>query len=112
MAGNLVRLPELPRKPTATDISVTRGVGDSLALRRACHDTALHHKLAPEGRQARAIFDAVEQARVEAIGARAMPGVATNLAEMLEDRFSRSNLGAVTDKADAPLEQAIAMMVR
>ncbi len=112
MAGNLVRLPELPRKPSATDISVTRGVGDSMALRKACHDPVVHNKLAPQGRQARAIFDAVEQARVEAIGARAMPGVAENLAHMLEDRFARSNLGAVTDKADAPMEQAVAMMVR
>ncbi len=112
MAGNLVRLPELPRKPTATDIAVTRGVGDSMALRKACHDPALHNKLAPPGRQARAIFDAVEQARIEAIGARTMPGVATNLAHMLEDKFIRSNLGAVTDKADAPMEQAVAMLVR
>ncbi len=112
MAGNMVRLPELPRKPTATDISITRGVGDSMALRKACHDPAIHNRLAPEGRQARAIFDAVEQARVEAIGARAMPGVAANLADMLEDRFARSNLGAVTDRADAPLEHAVAMMVR
>ena len=112
MAGNMVRLPELPRKPSATDISITRGVGDSMALRKACHDPAVHNKLAPPGRQARAIFDAVEQARVEAIGARAMPGVAANLAEMLEDKFARSNLGAVTDQADAPLEHAVAMMVR
>ncbi len=112
LAGNLVRLPELPRRPTAQDISITRGVGDSMALRKACHDPAVHNKLAPEGQQARAIFDAVEQARVEAIGARAMPGVAANLADMLEDRFARSNLTAVTDKADAPIEHAVALMVR
>lgn len=112
LAGNMARLPELPRRPTPTDVAITRGVGDSMALRRACHDPAVHNRLAPEGRQARAIFDAVEQARVEAIGARAMPGVASNLAEMLEDKFSRSNLGAVTEKADAPLEHAVALMVR
>ena len=112
MAGNLVRLPELPRKPTAEDISITRGVGDSMALRKACHDPVVHNRLAPQGRQARAIFDAVEQARVEAIGARAMPGVKVNLADMLEDKFARSNLGAVTDRADAPLEQAVALLVR
>ncbi len=112
MVGNIVRLPELPRRPTSTDISITRGVGDSMALRKACHDPAVHNKLAPPGRQARAIFDAVEQARVEAIGARAMPGVAANLTDMLEDKFARANLGAVTDQADAPLEHAVAMMVR
>src|SRR5690606_22739850 len=112
MAGNLVRLPEPPRKATRQEISVTRGLGDSMALRRARHDSALHARLAPAGAEARAVFDAVEQARVEAIGARAMPGVALNLANMLEDRFARANLATVSEQADAPLDQAIALMVR
>ncbi|MBO6717348.1 MAG: cobaltochelatase subunit CobT [Rhizobiaceae bacterium] len=111
-AGNTARLPEPPRKPTATDLSVTRGLGDSMALRRACHDMRLHTRLAPEGRQARAIYDAVEQARVEAIGARAMRGVSDNIAEMLEDKYAKANLAEVTDRADAPLEEAVALMVR
>src|SRR5690606_5083912 len=85
---------------------------DSMALRRACHDAGVHSRLAPEGRQARAVFDAVEQARVESIGARAMIGVGDNIASMLEDRFLKSNLSAVTERADAPLEDAIALMVR
>ena len=55
----------------------------------------IHTKLAPEGKQARAVFDAVEQARVEAIGARAMQGVAGNLAAMLEDRYAKANLAEV-----------------
>jgi len=112
LAANRARLPELPKKPTANDVAITRGIGDSMALRRACHDAGIHTRLAPEGKQARAVFDAVEQARVEAIGARAMIGVGDNLASMLEDRFLKSNLGAVTDRADAPLEDAIALMVR
>jgi cobaltochelatase CobT len=112
LAGSHARLPDFPRKPTITDVAVTRGMGDSMALRRACHDARVHTRLAPEGRQARAIFDAVEQARVEAIGARAMVGVADNLATMLEDRYARANLANVTDQADAPLDEAIAMMVR
>ncbi len=112
LAGSHARLPEPPRKPTANDLSITRGLGDSMALRRACHDTRLHNRLAPDGRQARAIYDAVEQARVEAIGARSMRGVSDNLAGMLEDKYSKANLAEVTDKADAPLEEAVALMVR
>src|SRR5690606_11280441 len=112
MAAERVRLPELPKKPTLEDVAVTRGLGDSMALRRARHDPRLHVKLAPEGPQARAIFDAVEQARVEAIGSRAMPGVADNIGHMLEDRYARANLAGVTDRADAPLEEAVALMVR
>jgi cobaltochelatase CobT len=112
LAANRARLPEIPKKPTAADIAVTRGLGDSMALRRACHDAAIHSRLAPEGKQARAVFDAVEQARVEAIGARAMAGVGDNIASMLEDRFHKANLGGVTERADAPLEDAISLMVR
>jgi cobaltochelatase CobT len=112
LAGNRARLPELPRKPTRNDIAVTRGIGDSMALRRACHDARIHTRLAPEGKQARAIFDAVEQARVEAIGARAMAGVADNLGHMLEDKYAKANLGSVTEQADAPIEEAVALMVR
>ena len=112
LAGNRARLPDLPKKPSRNDIAVTRGLGDSMALRRACHDIRVHTKFAPEGKQARAIFDAVEQARVEAIGARAMSGVAANLGSMLEDKYARSNLADVRDKADAPLEEAVALMVR
>ncbi len=112
LAGHRARLPDLTKRPTANELSVTRGIGDSMALRRACHDNAVHSRLAPEGKQARAVFDAVEQARVEAIGARAMTGVGHNLALMLEDKYSKANLGAVVEQADAPIEEAIALMVR
>ena len=112
LAGERVRLPDLPKKPTVEMLQVTRGLGDAMALRRACHDTHLHGRLAPQGRQARAIFDAVEQARVEAIGARSMQGVSDNIAAMLEDKYARANLADVSDRADAPLEEAVALMVR
>ena len=72
-----------------------------MALRRACHDPRIHARLAPEGKQARAVFDAVEQARVEAIGARRMKGVGDNLAMMLEDRYSKANLASVAAESSA-----------
>jgi len=112
LSGTRARLPEPPKRPTAADLAVTRGLGDSMALRRACHDARVHSRLAPEGKQARAIFDAVEQARVEAIGARAMKGVSDNIAEMLEDRYTKANLANVTEQGEAPLEEAVALMVR
>lgn len=112
LAGSRARLPELPKKASKADIAITRGLGDSMALKRACHDARIHTRLAPEGKQARAIYDAVEQARVEAIGSRAMQGVADNIGSMLEDKYARANLVDVKDKADAPIEEALALMVR
>lgn len=112
LAGNRARLPEPAKKPSATDIAVTRGLGDSMALKRACHDARIHTRLAPEGKQARAVFDAIEQARVEAIGSRMMAGIADNIGTMLEDKYAKANLADVSDRADAPIEEALALMVR
>jgi cobaltochelatase CobT len=106
------RLPEPPRKLTAAEAAIVRGHADSIALKLACHDPSIHRKLVPGGQQARAVFDAVEQARVEAIGARRMSGVATNLSAMLDDRFHRGKFDEVTDRADAPIEEAVSLMVR
>ena len=93
------------------DIAIVRGHADSMALRLACHDRRSSQARA-DGQPARAVFDAVEQARVEAIGARRMQGIADNLSAMLDDRFHRGNYDEITDRADAPLEDAVAMMVR
>ena len=112
IAGGKARLPEPPRKLNAQDVAIVRGHADSMALKLACHDPAVHRRNMPGGQQARAVFEAVEQARVEAIGARRMDGVAQNLSAMLDDKFHRGKFDAITDRADAPVEDAVAMMVR
>src|SRR5215210_388646 len=112
LAAGKVRLPEPPRKLNAADAAVIRGHADSFALRLACHNATVHRRLMPGGQQARAVFDAVEQARVEAIGSRRMQGVAQNLTAMLDDKFHRGKFDDITDRADAPIEDAVAMMVR
>jgi cobaltochelatase CobT len=112
LAGNKVRLPEPPRRLNEREAAIVRGHADSIALRLACHDPAVHRKLVPGGQQARAVFEAVEQARVEAIGSRRMGGVAKNLAAMLDDRFHRGKYDEINDRADAPIEDALAMIVR
>jgi len=112
LMGGKVRLPEPPRKLGKGEAAIVRGHADSIALRLACHDQALHRRLQPAGQQARAVFEAVEQARVEAIGARRMDGVAQNLTAMLDERFHRGKFDQITERADAPIEDALALMVR
>ena len=112
LAGGKVRLPEPPRKLSAQDAAIIRGHADAFALKLACHNPSVHRRLMPGGQQARAVFEAVEQARVEAIGSRRMQGVASNLAAMLDDRFHRGKFDEITDRADAPIEEAVAMLVR
>lgn len=112
MTGNAIRLPELSRKPTAVEIAVTRGLGDSMALRIACHDAKVHNQFAPQGADARAVYDAVEQARVESIGALRMAGMAGNLAAMNAEKYARANFSGVERQQDAPIQEAVAMLVR
>jgi cobaltochelatase CobT len=112
LMGGKARLPEPPRKLSKAEAAIVRGHADSIALRLACHDAAMHRRLQPAGQQARAVFEAVEQARVEAIGSRRMTGVANNLTAMLDERFTRAKFDQVTERADAPIEEALALMVR
>ncbi len=112
MTGERIRLPELSKRPSPAEVALTRGLGDSMALRKACHDARIHATMSPQGADARAIFDAVEQARVEAIGSNRMHGMAQNLNVMLTEKYAKANFGAITRQADAPLEEAVALIVR
>ncbi len=112
LAPGKARLPEPARKMTKRDAAIVRGHADSIALKLACHDPKVHRKLMPGNPQARGVFEAVEQARVEAIGSRRMAGVAKNLTAMLDDHFHRGKYDEITDRADAPLSDALAMLVR
>src|SRR6195952_4292332 len=112
LAPGKARLPEPARKMTKRDAAIVRGHADSIARKLACHDPKVHRKLMPGNPQARGVFEAVEQARVEAIGSRRMAGVAKNLTAMLDDHFHRGKFEEITDRADAPLSEALAMLVR
>ena len=106
------RLPQVDHELNADVVDVTRGIADAFALKLARHDDAIHARLLPEGRNAQAVFEAVEQARVEAIGARAMPGMAKNLEAMLDDRYQKQGIPKLVEREDAPLEEAVALIVR
>lgn len=112
LAGERIRLPELSKRPTAHELAVTRGLGDSMALRLACHDQKVHATMAPQGADARAIFDAVEQARVESLGSIRMPGVASNIQSMNTEKYAKANFSTISRQEDAPIGEAVAMLVR
>jgi len=110
--GKLVQLPEPSRVPSRKEVAVIRGWADSLALTAACHDAKLHNRLAPKAGPARAVFEAVERARIEALGANRMPGMASNLTARIEDQYGHGRYAEITERADAPLEDALALIVR
>jgi cobaltochelatase CobT len=112
LVGHRARLPQLSRDLNRPEVAITRGLADSMSLRLANHRDDIHARYRPEGKAARAVFEAVEQARVEAIGANAMQGMRSNLTAMLSDRYQRRATQNTTDRKDAPLEEAVALIVR
>lgn len=109
--GKIV-LPHPPRVISEPEAERLRGQADGLALRLAHHDDREHARMRPQGAEARLVFDAVEDMRVQALGANAMKGVSNNLTAALTDTLERRGASRMRDRAVAPLADALALMVR
>lgn len=112
LRGKRARLPVPGRDLPAAEVAQIRGLADAMALKLRHHDDALHSRLLPQGGTARAVFDAMEQARVEAIGANRMAGVAQNLNAALEDRCRSRGYAKVKDRSEAPLADVLGLLAR
>ena len=112
LTGNRIVLPNPGNAPSAKAAAGIRGRADALALRLYHHNEAAHLKALPPGDTARAIFHAAEQARVESIGARDMRGMSQNLDAALVARCVQKGWQLTEDRQTAPMEEAIAMLVR
>ena len=110
-AGNM-RLPQVTRRLTRDEVMLARGTADAYALRLRYHDDATHRRYAPEGETAVALFEAMETARCEAVGARAMPGTAGNIDAKIADEARRLGYAEISDPGRAPLAQAAGYLVR
>jgi cobaltochelatase CobT len=110
--GTRVKLPSPGRDISVAEAAQIRGAADSVALRIKYHDDGVDQRRRPSGETARAIFDAVEQARVESLGARRMAGIAQNLTAMLEERYRRQGYERMSERSDATLAEAIGLLAR
>ena len=111
--GHMVQLPEPSRVPTKKEIAVIRGWADSFALTAAMHDAKLHRKLAPDCRPG------PRRLRERRAGARRVDRLPTacrawrrNLTAKVEDQYAHGRFAHVTEKAEAPIEEALALIVR
>ena len=110
--GKIMKLPEPSRAPSPAEVAILRGHADSLSLTAACHDPKVHARLAPPAGQARSVFEAVERARVEALGANRMIGMAENLSAKTESHYAHARFAEISKREDAPMEDALALLVR
>ncbi len=111
LTDGVLTLPHPPRDPRGPESAALRGQADRLALRLANHDAGLDARLRPTDINAAEVFDAVEQARVEAVGARELKGVRRNLDSALLTRLEKS--GALRAEAEqVPVAEAAALLLR
>ncbi len=107
-----VRLPQVSRRMSRDEVLLARGTADAFALRRKYHNEATALRYAPTGQLARDIYEAMELARCEAVGARAMPGTASNIDAKIAHEAERKGYSQITSAADAPLPLAAGYLVR
>ena len=110
--GHTARLQTPPRSLPDHEVSKIRGHADSMALKLRYHDDKLHASKKPAGETARKIFDEVEQARFEALGARRMQGLSQNLDASLADRCKALSYDRVNEYENVPVPEVIGLVVR
>jgi cobaltochelatase CobT len=111
-SGDMMRLPQVTRRMSREEVLLARGTADALAMRHKFHDTGTHARYAPSGDMARAIYEAMETARCEAMGARVMPGTASNIDHKIAEDAVKRGFPGVTQQTDAPLPDAAGYFVR
>ncbi|MDI1327860.1 MAG: cobaltochelatase subunit CobT [Brevundimonas sp.] len=112
LANGVLTLPHPPRDPGSPENAALRGQADRLALRLANHDEGLHARLRPVDSRAAEVFEAVEQARVEAVGSTALAGVRANMSAALVTRLEKMGALRVTEAERVPVAEAVALLVR
>jgi len=112
LSGDSMRLPQVSRRMTREEVLLARGTADALALRHKFHDDGVHAKYAPQGEMARDIYEAMETARCEAMGARHMPGTASNIDIKIRNEAIRRGYDQMKSSSEAPLAAAAGYLVR
>ena len=110
--GKSIKAPMPGRTLPEREVAEARGFADAAALKLRHHNAQLHARNAPADEAARAVFNAAEQARVEALGARAMAGVRANLNRLTDMRLRTDPLCRARDREEVPLATAVGLIVR
>jgi cobaltochelatase CobT len=112
MTADQMRLPQVSRRLTRAEVLLARGTADAYAMRRKYHNTALHARYEPQGQMARDLYEAMETARCEAVGARTMPGTAGNIDAKIANEAERRGYAQIATASEAPLAIAAGYLIR
>lgn len=110
--GDQIVLSSAAEIPDAEPKRYLRAQADTAALVKRYHNRAAHLSHQPAEEKARAVFDALECARVEAIGSLQFDGIRHNLSHRHAIYCEIQGYGRVSERADPPLADILAMLVR
>ncbi len=109
---NNIRVPMVPRDLPADQVAAARGFTDSMSLKLRYHNAELHNRHMPAEAAARAVYDAVELVRYEAVGSAGFDGTRQNLAAALDVRTSADPITRAQSKDEVPIQGALALLLR
>ena len=112
LSGDAMRLPQVSRRMTRDEVLLARGTADALALHRRYHNEKTHSRYVPPGDIARELYEAMETARCEAMGARDMPGTAGNIDAKIGHEATRKGYAECKQPSEAPLSVAAGYLIR
>ena len=112
MTDDTVRLPQVSRRMKRSEVVLARGTADAFALQKKFCDAKVLNRYLPQGPMARDIYEAMEIARCEAVGARTMPGTAGNIDAKIANEAARKGYDQIREPADVPLAVAAGYLVR
>jgi cobaltochelatase CobT len=110
--SDTIRLPQVSRRMTRDEVLLARGTADSFALRHKFHDAKVSARYMPQGQMAQDLYEAMETARIEAVGAQHMPGTAGNIDAKIGNEALRKGYDQINQASDAPLAVAAGYLIR
>jgi cobaltochelatase CobT len=112
LAGKRARLPLPTRSLPPGEMAKLRGAADAIGLKLRHHDEGVHAARIPARREAKDVYDALEDVRVEVIGSKHMSGVAANLRARLADQCEAEGYDRMTRKDQLPMAAALGLLAR
>ncbi len=112
MAGKTIKVPTPGRNLSPDQVALARGFADSMALKLRHHNAALHTRHMPAEPAARAVYDAVEMVRYEALGSKGFDGTRANLAAALAMRTGADPITRAKSADEVPIQGALALLLR
>lgn len=112
VSGDTMRLPQISRRMGREEILMARGTADALAMRMRHHDAGTHAKFSPSGPMAKELYETLETARCEALGARDMPGALSNIDHKIGADAEKKGYAQIRSASDAPLSVAAGYILR